>query len=297
MTAVKLAVAKCSEESQSVIIQKALDVLFLSAAFPSEESISGFKSSKLEASQLNHGLNSYPSQALGSMVNKLPLKSNTMETSDVYSLEEAFDIIFSNGLLRRFCGTSNGSEIDLAGLRLSNFGSRLLQVHAIIGPAWTGKALLRRAQETDFDAVLMTFERVLNCYTISDQCCIARLPSDTPLSAILSKVKKLIPLLADSLSAVSEDISNSEIIYSVLLVLSGILTDKTACPRDSNSVSCCNVFATPYKDIPHEITGHRYYELYQMLLMIRKRLYDKKLLDVGKNGQQLHLGVFNFEKA
>lgn len=214
MTAVKLAVAKCSEESQSIIIQKALDVLFSSAAFPSGESISGFESSKLEASQLNHGFNSFPcrdkwivslfasviialrpqtcvpngtfivhvfmttllsghapaAQALGSMVNKLPLKSNTMDTSDVFSLEEALDIIFSssvwtlddNGLLRRPCGTSDDSEIDLGGLRLSNLGSRLLQVHAIIGLAWMGKALLMRGHEKVKDITMTIFSCLLS---------------------------------------------------------------------------------------------------------------------------------------
>lgn len=213
MTAVKLAVAKCSEESQSIIIQKALNVLFSSATFPSEESISGVNPSKLEASQHNHGLNSFPcrdkwivslfasviialrpqtripnvkvivhiflttllsgyvpaAQALGSMVNKLPLKSNGMETSDVCSLEAALDIIFSSSVwtpddsgLRRFCGTSDGSEIGSSGLRLSNLSSSLLQVHAIVGLAWMGKGLLMRGHEKVKDITMTIFSCLLS---------------------------------------------------------------------------------------------------------------------------------------
>ncbi|XP_074344600.1 MMS19 nucleotide excision repair protein homolog isoform X2 [Apium graveolens] len=48
----------------------------------------------------------------------------------------------------------------------------------------------------------------------------------TPLSAILSEAKKLIPILVDSLFVLSEDILHKDIVYSILLVLSGILTDK-----------------------------------------------------------------------
>ncbi|KAG5537786.1 hypothetical protein RHGRI_025031 [Rhododendron griersonianum] len=386
MTAVKLAVAKCSEESQSIIIQKALNVLFSSATFPSEESISGVNPSKLEASQHNHGLNSFPcrdkwivslfasviialrpqtripnvkvivhiflttllsghvpaAQALGSMVNKLPLKSNGMETSDVCSLEAALDIIFSSSVwtpddsgLRRFCGTSDGSEIGSSGLRLSNLSSSLLQVHAIVGLAWMGKGLLMRGHEKVKDITMMIFSCLLSNsdsaalslkqHPIKDsdeedvlplmksaadafrvlmsdsEACLnrrfhavirplykqrffstmmpvlissvvksnssitrsmlyrafAHIISDTPHSAILSEAKKLIPLLVDSLSMLSEDISNSEVIYSVLLVLSAILTDNTACSRDSDSVSCCDVCTAPYKDISHEITGFK----------------------------------------
>ncbi|KAM7476006.1 hypothetical protein LguiB_023249 [Lonicera macranthoides] len=50
--------------------------------------------------------------------------------------------------------------------------------------------------------------------------------SDTPLTAILSEAKKLIPIILDGLPVLSEDILNKDIIYNVLLVLSGILMDK-----------------------------------------------------------------------
>lgn len=54
----------------------------------------------------------------------------------------------------------------------------------------------------------------------------AHIISDAPLSAMLSEAKKLLPILLDCLSMLSEEISDRDIIYSILLVLSGILTDK-----------------------------------------------------------------------
>ncbi|CAL5439668.1 unnamed protein product [Camellia sinensis] len=355
MTAVKLAVANCSEESQSIIVQKAFNVL-LSSTFSSKEIISGTTSTKLEASQLNHGLNSFPcrdqwrvslfasviialrpqthipnvkaivhiflttllsghvpaAQALGSIVNKLPLKINTMETSDGCSLEEVLDIIFStsvwtsdgNGLLRRVCGTGDGSDISLSGLRLSNVNNSLLHIHAIVGLAWMGKGLLMRGHEkvrditmtilscllSDSDVgalplkqgpskdsteqdVLAVMKSAADAFHIlmsdSEAClnrrfhtsirplykqryfstmmpivlssvaksdspitrsmlyrAFAHIISDAPLSAMLSEAKKLLPILLDCLSMLSEEISDRDIIYSILLVLSGILTDK-----------------------------------------------------------------------
>ncbi|THF99081.1 hypothetical protein TEA_007038 [Camellia sinensis var. sinensis] len=355
MKAVKLAVANCSEESQSIIVQKAFNVL-LSSTFSSKEIISGTTSTKLEASQLNHGLNSFPcrdqwrvslfasviialrpqthipnvkaivhiflttllsghvpaAQALGSIVNKLPLKINTMETSDGCSLEEVLDIIFStsvwtsdgNGLLRRVCGTGDGSDISLSGLRLSNVNNSLLHIHAIVGLAWMGKGLLMRGHEkvrditmtilscllSDSDVgalslkqgpskdsteqdVLAVMKSAADAFHIlmsdSEAClnrrfhtiirplykqryfstmmpivlssvaksdspitrsmlyrAFAHIISDAPLSAMLSEAKKLLPILLDCLSMLSEEISDRDIIYSILLVLSGILTDK-----------------------------------------------------------------------
>ncbi|KAK1434164.1 hypothetical protein QVD17_11082 [Tagetes erecta] len=55
---------------------------------------------------------------------------------------------------------------------------------------------------------------------------LAHVISNTPLSAILGEAKKLIPLMVDGLTILSEDVQNRDIVYSLLLVLSGILTDK-----------------------------------------------------------------------
>ncbi|CAK9153495.1 unnamed protein product [Ilex paraguariensis] len=54
----------------------------------------------------------------------------------------------------------------------------------------------------------------------------AHVVSDTPLSAVLDEAKKLIPTLLEALSMLSEDTLNKDIVYNLLLVLSGILMDK-----------------------------------------------------------------------
>ncbi|XP_050379629.1 MMS19 nucleotide excision repair protein homolog isoform X2 [Argentina anserina] len=54
----------------------------------------------------------------------------------------------------------------------------------------------------------------------------AHLISNAPLIVILSEAKKLMKVLLDGLSILSEDILDNDKLYSLLLVLSGILTDK-----------------------------------------------------------------------
>ncbi|CAL5199952.1 unnamed protein product [Lathyrus oleraceus] len=54
----------------------------------------------------------------------------------------------------------------------------------------------------------------------------AHVISDTPLIVILNEAKKLIPILLDCLSMLTEDIQDKDILYGLLLVLSGMLTEK-----------------------------------------------------------------------
>ncbi|KAK2371354.1 MMS19 nucleotide excision repair protein [Trifolium repens] len=54
----------------------------------------------------------------------------------------------------------------------------------------------------------------------------AHVMSDTPLIVILNEAKKLIPILLDCLSMLTEDIQDKDILYGLLLVLSGMLTEK-----------------------------------------------------------------------
>ncbi|CAN1836561.1 MMS19 nucleotide excision repair protein homolog [Linum perenne] len=51
--------------------------------------------------------------------------------------------------------------------------------------------------------------------------------SDTPLVAILNDAGKLVSLLVDGISSLSKDASDKDVLYSLLLVLSGILTDNS----------------------------------------------------------------------
>ncbi|XP_020227718.1 MMS19 nucleotide excision repair protein homolog isoform X1 [Cajanus cajan] len=54
----------------------------------------------------------------------------------------------------------------------------------------------------------------------------AHIMSDTSMVAILSEAKKLIPVLLDCLSMLTEDIQDKDMLYGLLLVLSGMLTEK-----------------------------------------------------------------------
>ncbi|XP_022723670.1 MMS19 nucleotide excision repair protein homolog isoform X2 [Durio zibethinus] len=63
----------------------------------------------------------------------------------------------------------------------------------------------------------------------------AHIIMDTPLIVVLSDTKKIIPMLLDGLSALSNDILDKDVIYGLLLVLSGILMDKNGQKAVSDS--------------------------------------------------------------
>ncbi|PON88549.1 Coatomer beta subunit [Trema orientale] len=70
----------------------------------------------------------------------------------------------------------------------------------------------------------------------------AHIISDAPLIAVLSEAKKLISILLEGLSIFSEDPLDKEKLYNLLLVLSGILTDKNgqeAVIENAHSVINC----------------------------------------------------------
>lgn len=159
MMTMKLAVGICSDKSQTTIIQKAYTLLsastFLSDSFSSRDEwlISLFSSVIIALRPQTHIPNvsviiklflenvlkaHIPSaQALGSLVNKLPLKiSPNKNVSNDFSLEEALDII------------------------LSMLNSGLLQTNGVVGLAWIGKGLLMRGHEKVND-IILNFLRLL----------------------------------------------------------------------------------------------------------------------------------------
>ncbi|XAR50685.1 hypothetical protein NMG60_11005079 [Bertholletia excelsa] len=343
MAALKLAVTNCSEEGQSIIIQKAVNEVLLHISFPLKESKFEIIPSKLEASQLDHGLALpcrdemitslfasvvialHPQTQIPNMKVILHVLMTTLlygsvpaaqalgkETSAGCNLEEALEIIFSSsmwtagnfGLLRRCCGTGDGNEIGLSGLRLNSENGMLLQTHTVVGLAWMGKGLLMRGHEKVKDITMAIWSCLVannndgalplrqgssidssdqdmlhlmksaadafNILMSDSEACLnrtfhaiirplykqrffstmmpillssvmkfdssitrsmlyrafAHIISDTPVSAVLIEAKKILPVILDSLSALHDNISNKDIVYSVLLVLSGILTDK-----------------------------------------------------------------------
>ncbi|CDO97974.1 unnamed protein product [Coffea canephora] len=249
-------------------------------------------------------------QALGSLVNKLPSKTNERHLSQEYGVEEAIDVILTSSIwnfcqsntLRKCSLFGGGNEIHntkcLAGLNHTS-----VHISAIVGLAWIGKGLIMRGHEGIKD-ITMTFLGVLlentnngdfpeSCDPIegkeqeviplmksaadafhillsdSEDCLnrnyhsvirplykqrfynsvmplllsstrqsnsiitrsmlfrsFAHVISETPLSAMISEANKLIPLLLDSLSTLTEDVMHKDVIYNVILVLSAILMDK-----------------------------------------------------------------------
>ncbi|XP_047325692.1 MMS19 nucleotide excision repair protein homolog [Impatiens glandulifera] len=189
MATMKRAVAICSEESQSKIIERAFHVLL------SREHISDSDPLKIKGSPLDQSLKScewiislfssviialHPqtcipniisvinilmrnlvsghipaAQALGSILNKLPSKANPFGTSTDCNLEEALDIVF-NGIVLN--GDKDGLLKCFSSTKINVYDpqGRLFYVNAIVGLAWIGKGLVMRGHEKLRD-VAMTF--------------------------------------------------------------------------------------------------------------------------------------------
>jgi len=204
MKAMKVSVGCCSVQSQNVIIQKAYSILSSHTKFQlNDVGRLPLNSGKYDISPRDEGIlllfasviialrpkTHIPNirgflhlfiitllkgvvpvaQALGSMLNKLTLKSNGAEKSDELTLEEALDIIFntkiwfsSNNMLQICNGSSNGSEIVLTDLCLGITNDRLLQTNAICGLSWIGKGLLLRGHEKIKDITMIFTECLIS---------------------------------------------------------------------------------------------------------------------------------------
>ncbi|XP_043695721.1 MMS19 nucleotide excision repair protein homolog isoform X2 [Telopea speciosissima] len=354
--AMNLAVGICSEENQSMIVQKAYDVLSLATFLPLNESVPLSAPVKLEGLQCSQDFCSFSStdewlislfasvimavrpqteipnvrfilklfmfallrgqvpaaQALGSMINKLPVKLNSTEGSSTCTLEEAMDIIFeanlwslSGNVPLRKCSTMDRNKVAIATLFLNSHENVNVQTQAIVGLAWIGKGLLMRGHEKvkeitmlflgcllssgeigilplqqdslgdfngqDIDPVVMRSaadafhvllgdsEVCLNkrCHASirplyrqhffsimmpillfsiaeSDSStsrrmlyrAFAHFISGTPVVAVVAEAKKLIAVILDALSMLSMDVLDKDLVYSLLLTLSAILTDE-----------------------------------------------------------------------
>lgn len=203
----KLVVAACSVDSQNIIIQKAYAVLS-SSTFDLKKSttnmpicldgpkinnmssrddwiLSLFAAVVMAVSPQAHIPNVKSmlhmflilllkghipaAQALGSMLNKMILHTNTGDISSDCSLEEAVNIIFNTTLWifhdNSSPSTSRGTdanEMDLTTLCYSFIKDRCLPVHVIIGLAWIGKGLLMRGHEKIKDMTMIFLECLLS---------------------------------------------------------------------------------------------------------------------------------------
>lgn len=101
-------------------------------------------------------------QALGSIINKLPVKVENMDASNVFSLEDAIDLIFSS----RVWSLCNEGPTNCSVARNNNETSirnnLLIQSHAIEGLAWIGKGLLMRGHEKVKDLIVTLLSCLLS---------------------------------------------------------------------------------------------------------------------------------------
>ncbi|XP_027929094.1 MMS19 nucleotide excision repair protein homolog isoform X2 [Vigna unguiculata] len=122
---------------------------------------------------------------------------------------------------------------------------------------------------------------------------LAHVMSETPMVAVLNDAKKLIPVLLDCLSMLTEDIQDKDLLYGLLLVLSGILTEKNgqeAVVENAHIIINCliKLLDYPYKTLVRETAiqclvalselphGRIYPMRTQVLRAISKSLDDTK---------------------
>ncbi|XP_074312498.1 MMS19 nucleotide excision repair protein homolog [Silene latifolia] len=76
---------------------------------------------------------------------------------------------------------------------------------------------------------------------------------DTPLVAVLAERKKLLPVFVDVIAVLSEDLINKDLIYNLLLVLSGILLDKNGQETASDNAHVIINCLTKLLSYPHKM--------------------------------------------
>lgn len=400
MMALKLAVAICTEEDQHKIVENAFNVISSSEPFSSDFMPSQLERLQISQDVGNfthrdewlislfasviialHPTTPIPhtravmqilltaflkghvasAEALGSIVNKMPLKGSELRNSSCFCLDEALDLIFK---------TSVGSCSDLVSSNSSEISDCLnavdFQVHCIEGLAWIGKGLLMRGHEkvkditmlflkylvtsSEEDArpdkqsvletseeanelpslrkaaadafyvfmsdaedclnrtfhatirplykqrffstvmpILMSTAKKLDSPTLRSMLyrAIGHVICNTPLLAVLTEAKKLLPVLLDVISLVSEDILNKDMVYNLLLVLSGLLTDKagqeTAAENAHVIINCLTKLVSyPHKMLVREtavqclaaMSGMPYTRIYPMRAQVLRALAE-----------------------
>ncbi|KAJ4951961.1 hypothetical protein NE237_028793 [Protea cynaroides] len=251
-------------------------------------------------------------QALGSMINKLPVKLNSTEGSSTCTLEEAMDIIFEANLWSlsvndplRKCNIMDRNKVGITNLFLNIYENVTVPTQAIVGLAWIGKGLLMRGHEKVKEITMLFLRCLLSSGKIrifpvqqdslgdcngpdidpfvmrsaadafhvllgdSEVClnrrchatirplykqhffsimmpillssvaesdsstsrhflyrAFAHVISGSPVIAVLAEAKKLIAVILDALSTLSVDVMDKDLIYSLILTLSAILTDE-----------------------------------------------------------------------
>ncbi|KAE8655482.1 MMS19 nucleotide excision repair protein, putative isoform 3 [Hibiscus syriacus] len=104
------------------------------------------------------------------------------------------------------------------------------EFHAVIRPLY--KQRFFSTIMPLLQSLVMKLEPLSRLFVLRDS---AHIIIDTPLVVVLSDTKKIIPMLLDGLSALSDDVVDKDVIYGLLLVLSGILMHKNGQEAVSDS--------------------------------------------------------------
>ncbi|KAL9247367.1 hypothetical protein vseg_020808 [Gypsophila vaccaria] len=102
---------------------------------------------------------------------------------------------------------------------------------------------------------------------------------DTPLVVIMAESKKILPVLVDVISVLSEDLLNKDLIYSLLLVLSGLLLDKNGqeiASENAHVITNCliKLLSYPHKMLVRETAIQC---LVAMSVMPHARIYPMRI--------------------
>ncbi|KAL6647936.1 hypothetical protein ACP70R_015373 [Stipagrostis hirtigluma subsp. patula] len=142
--------------------------------------------------------------------------------------------------------------------------------------------------------------------------------SNAPVPAVITEANQISLVMVDSLAKLSMDIEDKDLVYSLLLVLSGMLMDEKGKECILDNVHIIISVLTQLVSYPHlmvvretalqclvAISSFPHSKIYPMrlqlsyrqqsrLLMIRKELFAKRLFVVDKHGNHLLKGAFSF---
>ncbi|MQL75807.1 hypothetical protein Taro_008182, partial [Colocasia esculenta] len=166
-------------------------------------------------------------QALGSIINKWSQHTTAKPTT--YTLEEALESIFEKVLSDILDGSLKkmSMDINLSSSTDTSPNDRQIIIHALVGVAWIGK--VDTVETMPFEENLLgngIREDRVECCRASLYQAFGHIIASTPIAAVLMEANKVLPFLLDALSILSCDSANKNLIYCLLLVLSGIVMDE-----------------------------------------------------------------------
>uniref|UniRef100_A0A0E0AGF6 MMS19 nucleotide excision repair protein n=1 Tax=Oryza glumipatula TaxID=40148 RepID=A0A0E0AGF6_9ORYZ len=124
--------------------------------------------------------------------------------------------------------------------------------------------------------------------------------SNAPVPAVITEAHRILLVMVDSIAKLSQDVKDKDLVYSILLVLSGMLMDEKGKECIVENIHIIVSVLTQLVSYPHMMLpclvfltqkfiacDHRSYKLQSRLLMIRKGEFAKRLFVVDKHGNHL----------